>query len=207
MRSAIIVFLLGLAITSVAQEEIPVAGRVLVAQGDSSIILPDGQRVSANRRAGFSEGVILQTGPDGAMQIRLADSSLFSLSCNSLLKIKEFDTQDNSIVRLKLIQGRIRAITGTENPTSYHFETPLASLQFHLPGTDFEVLVEPGLSNIVGVYNGVLSIENDPTHRRLGVSDGFKYAILRGNFSTAFLFEPPSKIQQSQKCTTSRGII
>ncbi|GAB5500789.1 MAG: hypothetical protein PsegKO_31000 [Pseudohongiellaceae bacterium] len=126
----------------------------------------------------------LFTGSDGATHVRMSDSALIALRCNSSLKIEDYWYEDNvarDTVTLRLLSGSIRMISGAiPNNNTRAFRLLVNGTEISIRGTDFEVSIEPEDQTIhVGVFDGGVSVANQLGRLDLSVGEDVSFARIQ----------------------------
>ncbi len=189
-------FLFALPIT--AQDAPQVVGRVLSAQGRVEIVQPDGERAQALRRAEVSEADTLETDQSGTVQIKLLDSAILILGCNSSLKIDQYKMGNEELVSLHLVRGHMRTLTGTTSPEKYRLNVGTANTHVLISsfGTDFEVIEESQGNISFGVYDGGIEVHNNLGSVALGVGEQFSYSMLENGQPPIGVATTPNSIKE-----------
>ncbi|MEN8168876.1 MAG: FecR family protein [Pseudomonadota bacterium] len=138
-----------------------VAGRMLFARGDVTLLRGEAPSQAARRGTVIEVGDKIQLGKSSSAQLRFTDGALVALHEDSLFSIDShnFDQQNpkKSEQAAELLRGGLRVITGVigkENPESVNYRTPVATIGIR--GTVYEVIYVPpeGLPGLPGVAPG-----------------------------------------------------
>ncbi|MDO8272620.1 MAG: FecR domain-containing protein [Gammaproteobacteria bacterium] len=180
MKKLILISAFLSALPTSAQDTTQVVGRVLSAQGRAEIVRPDGQRSQALRGVDVSEADILETDQSGTVQVKLLDSAILVLGCNSSLKIDQYKMDNEELVSLHLVRGHMRTLTGTTSPEKYRLNVGTANTHILISSsdTDFEVVEESQGSISFGVYDGSIEVHNSLGFVTLGVGEDFSFSRL-----------------------------
>lgn len=181
MKKLILISAFLFALPIPAQDTPQVVGRVLSSQGRVEIVQPDGERAQALRRAEVSEADTLETDQSGTVQIKLLDSAILILGCNSSLKIDQYKMGNEELVSLHLVRGHMRTLTGTTSPDKYRLNVGTANTHILISssGTDFEVVEESQGNFSFGVYDGSVEVHNSLGSVALGPVKIFRSQCLR----------------------------
>ncbi|GJM12657.1 MAG: hypothetical protein DHS20C12_10600 [Pseudohongiella sp.] len=194
MKYLLILIVLTKTLTSIAQENQSIVGRVTMSNGEVVIIKPDGQRTSAQRRSEVFEGDVLETGPDGTIHIRFVDSALVAISCNTKLNIQQYKFRNNEIVELNLIEGSMRTVSGQTSPANYTLHTESADAYITRASTDFRATGEPQAGVSISVFNGGVRVENNLGALDLGTTGGFNFAKVENGLPPFGLATTPAPV-------------
>ena len=111
-----------------------VAGRLIVAVGDVSILRGD-SKISGRRGAEVRSGDTLQLGPQSNAQLLLTDDSVIALRQDTLFKVSDYAFQakdpDTGRAIFNLLKGGLRTVTGLigkRNRDNYSVQTPVATI-------------------------------------------------------------------------------
>ncbi|MFC1749998.1 FecR domain-containing protein [Pseudomonadota bacterium] len=192
-------FMLFILSTAVQAEE--QAGMVIIAAGEVSA-QKDGQSDRAlKRRSKFYTGETIIVGSNGKAQVRFLDGTILSLKSDTELRIEAFSyndkerTDDANIVTL--LKGGFRTITGAvakKNPANHQVNTPVATIGVR--GTNYSVAIDESV--YVGVWDGIVFVENDVGSIELGKRLDFSYAeISSTNTAPQGLVKPPSVLVET----------
>ncbi len=126
--------------------EINTAAKVVLAEGDVSIVDADNRGQEVKVGDVISEGDLLITGKDGELHLQMDDGGYIALRPNTKMRFTSYQARgadsDNSII--SLFYGSLRAISGwigKFNQPKYGITTPTATIG--LRGTDHEPMVIP----------------------------------------------------------------
>lgn len=202
--------------TSLIAQSSDIAGRVISSIGDVTAVYESTRTSRAIvRRSAVYPLEIIETYEGGTVQIRMIDSALISLGCNSSLKIENYSYSSdvaNDIASMRLLSGRLRTITGAigeQNPQSYQFY--VGGISIKIRGTDFEVVYEESNGTIfVAAYDGGITVDSPLGSIDLGIGADNDFArIAVGSEPEGFLIQPPGMrtgtlpqggVQQSASC-------
>lgn len=178
----IVFFILSLLpLTSIAAaNNSQIIGRIVLSTGMTKIIGIDGQEREASRRSDVFEGDQLITNTRGYLQIRFIDSSMVVLGCESTLSIQEFGTQGNGDIRLELIKGQLRTITGSITGPRYQLISGNAAVGIGEDSADFRVIREDDGDSAFMVFDGAATIKNNAAALVLGSGGNYDFAWVRG---------------------------
>lgn len=171
------------------------AGIVIIASGDVVAHKMDDTDRPLKRRSRIYTGEIIVVGEHSKAQLRFLDGTILSLKSGTELRIDAFSygeeagREDVNIVTL--IKGGFRTITGAvakKKPANHKVNTPVATIGVR--GTNYSVAI--GGSVYVGVWDGVVFVENDGGEIELGGSRAYSYAeITNAGTAPEGLLEPP----------------
>ncbi len=127
---------------------LPVVGEVSLVLGKAYIEKADGARELITVGASVNVNDRIETGTNGHVHIRFVDQALVSLRPSSQLEILRYDyspeAPENSVVKLNLVEGITRAISGKAAKAArenFRMDTPIAAIGVR--GTDFVVSANP----------------------------------------------------------------
>lgn len=154
---------------------------VVAISGEVKVTHVDGSNTSLARRSSIQVGDRITTGPKAWLQLRFADAAILSLSCNSSLRVREYQYLDQNDDRsqLHLESGRARTITGTIQRSNYRFTAQQVEIRPN--GTDFEVLIDEENQTFFGVYDGAIKINSAVGELVIGANQPAQYASLDGD--------------------------
>jgi hypothetical protein len=193
--------LLGILLLPVSASAEPQAGIVIIAAGDV-YATKEGQSPRAlTRRSKFFTGETIIVGENGKAQVRFQDGTILSLTKGTELRIEAFSyndedgNEDANIVTL--LKGGFRTITGAvakKNPANHKVNTPVATIGVR--GTNYSVAIDDSV--YVGVWGGVVFVENDGGSIELGDSEAFSYAqVSDSNIAPEGIVEPPQVLVET----------
>jgi hypothetical protein len=123
---------------------IPVVGEVSLVLGKAYIEKANGARELVTVGTSVNVNDRIETGTNGHVHIRFVDQALVSLRPSSQLEILRYDYRpeapENSVVKLNLVEGVTRAISGKAAKAArenFRMDTPIAAIGVR--GTDFVV--------------------------------------------------------------------
>jgi len=137
-----------------------IAGKVLLAAGESSRIHPDDTLHPIQRGDNVFVGDQLQTG-QGSITLRMRDQAIVSLRPNSRLSIQAYHpaTENQAAaIKMELQQGVIRTKTGqigSSAPERYRLNTPFAALGIR--GTDYSLQLKNNQIDLF-VHEGTVNL-------------------------------------------------
>ncbi len=184
--------------TPLTAQSSDIAGRVVSSAGEVVAVYESTRTSRAIvRRSEIYPLEIIATNERGTVQVRMIDSALISLGCNSSLKIEDYSYMDdvaNDIARIRLLSGRLRTITGSigeRNQQRYQFYVGDVSIKIR--GTDFEVVYEESSETIfVAAYDGGITVDSPSGSIDLGIGADNDFArITAGSEPVGFLVQPP----------------
>ncbi len=177
------------------------AGMVIIAAGEVSAHKEGKADRPLKRRSKFYAGETILVGDNGKAQVRFLDGTILSLTSGTALRIDAFSyenkagTDDANIVTL--LKGGFRTITGAvakKNPANHQVNTPVATIGVR--GTNYSVAV--GESVYVGVWDGIVFVENDGGSIELGKSLSYSYASIDSTTSAPKgLVDPPQVLVET----------
>lgn len=175
-----------------------IAGRVISASGE--VAARDEQFTYSRvviRRSEIHVQETIATSDQSRVQMRMMDSALLSLGCESSLKIEEYAYEQNAAndrVTLRLLSGRFRTITGAVGEQNQQrYRLLVGDITIQILGTGYEVTFDPQTQiAYVGVYDGSVSITNPQGTVRLGIGGDADFArIESGSEPEALVNQPP----------------
>jgi hypothetical protein len=175
------------------------AGMVIIASGDV-FAQQDGQpQRHLQRRSKFYSGEVIVVGEKSKAQVRFLDGTILSLTSRTKLRIDAFsynnkDGSDDANI-VTLLKGGFRTITGAvakKKPANHQVNTPVATIGVR--GTNYSVAVTD--DNVyVGVWAGIVYVQNDGGSIELGKSLSYDYAsISDASEAPEGLLEPPQEL-------------
>lgn len=177
-----------------------IAGRVISASGEVTAIeeqLTTYRRVT--RRSEIYVRDTIRTSDQSRVQIRMLDSAILSLGCESSLKIEAYDYEEsaaNDQLALRLLSGRFRTITGAigeQNPQRYRFL--VGDITIQILGTDYEVNYDPQTRiAYVGVYDGSVRITNPQGSISLGIGGNADFARIEPGMKPEEMLNQPTQL-------------
>jgi hypothetical protein len=201
MKNLILGLLLICASSTQASE---MAGRVLVAVGDATVVRGSQQiRLSAGTK--IEAGDTLHVGDVSNLQVRFTDEAIMALRPNTILKVEEYafanniDT-DKSI--FGLVKGGLRTITGViarASRNSYAVKSQTATIgirgtHFTLVHCDTNCRDADGMVASGGTYGGVtdgrISVTNESGESEFGKNEYF-YVAAKDAPPTPLIAPPP----------------
>ena len=182
---------------STAQTRNLPAGRVVTAFGDAFSVDVNNARSLIARRSDIHSGDIIQTLDQAYVQIRMVDSAILALRCQSALSIEEyqFEESEEDQVELRLIAGSVRTITGqisSQNRNSYNFAVGESSVEIR--GTDFEVSLQKDGVAYFANYDGGITVSNPQGSVRLGIDGDANFAVVEPGQAPRALSNQPSQL-------------
>jgi len=201
LRGFRIYFLFGMLLPFVlsgshGQEVDVLAGRVIAVSGDAfAVDVINNSRRNLSRRSEIYVRDVIETGDRSSIQLRMVDSGLISLQCNSQLKIEayEFNDEREDLIVLRLLRGTLRTITGKVGQMGrdqYNFH--VGDTQLKIRGTDFEVSIAESGVVYFGTYDGGTTLVNAFGEVDLGVGADQDFAIVEpGKAPRGTLLQPP----------------
>ena len=182
------------------------AGRFLAVTGEVTVVATDGARRAATQGSDIQSGETLITGASSLAQLRMADSSLFSVRADSEFKLDQFSyggkNDTNASFVVSVLKGGFRTITGLVaqlNRRNYRINTPSATIGVR--GTHFEVVhVLPQIAapdapagTYNRVYEGITTLQNPAGAQLLVNREQTAFAALQAG-AAPVLVAPPSAI-------------
>ncbi len=175
-----------------------IAGRVIFASGNVIAELENVRSIRrVIRRSPIYTGDTIITSESGRTQLRMSDSALINLGCNSSLKIEEYSFEDTASNRatLRLLSGHVRTITGQigkQNAASYRFLVNESRIEIR--GTDFEVVLNENGNTYIGNYEGGITIVNRMGSVRLGIGGDVDFAVIMPGQAPKGLYSQPQQL-------------
>jgi len=189
-------------------------GRVLITNGATTALAPDGQQRVLNRGSAINKGDTIQTQAARA-QVRFSDGSLLALRPNTEFKVEEYSfngQQDGSERGIyNLLKGGFRTISGAigkVNRNNYKVKTPVATIGIR--GTHYGVTLcahgscaDQGLAD--GLYGGVVDGSVQATNDGgSSIFNNDEYFLISDIGSVAqYLLAPPGVIFDDPDAPTS----
>lgn len=184
-------FLLVLVLAGASVAQAQVAGRVLAAAGEVTVVR-GGQSIALTAGTAVNVKDVIRTGEASAVQLRLTDETIVALRAKSEFAIADyrFTGADDgaSAVALSLIRGGLRTITGLigrVNRGSYRLASPVATIGIR--GTGYTLvacqqdcldadgrLAPDGTYGVV--FEGRVGVGNDAGEREFGIDEAFYVA-------------------------------
>ncbi len=159
---------------------------VVRASGEVLRINSDENGGPLKRKDTLIEGDFIQTGAEAYATLKFSDQSVLDLAENTQLKITQFRTNSNNedrIILLELLSGRLRTITGNlaKEPDAFELRTEHASIGVR--GTEFEVIIVSREETQVIRYSGNVLIRSLSHPETLIELDGTKTiaSVIAGN--------------------------
>lgn len=187
------------------------AGIVIIASGDVVAHKADDTDRPLKRRSRIYTGEVIVVGENSKAQLRFLDGTILSLKSGTELRIDAFSygeeagREDVNIVTL--LKGGFRTITGAvakKKPANHKVNTPVATIGVR--GTNYSVAI--GGSVYVGVWDGVVLVENDGGAIELGGSRAYSYAeITNAGAAPAGLLEPPRVLVETVALEQDGGAV
>jgi hypothetical protein len=189
----------------IPQVQAQVAGRVLLAAGDT-VAVRDGKEIRLTTGTAIHGRDTLRTGTASNLQVRLTDQSIVSLREQSELRIDEyrFTGQDGSDERafFRLLKGGFRTITGLigrTNPKNYAVGTATATIGIR--GTMYALAhCQQDCRNLDGslAADGVYGTVHGPSHGTDTVTvsnkSGESVFGMNQHFHVAEITSPPTQL-------------
>ncbi|MFK7865072.1 MAG: FecR domain-containing protein [Pseudohongiellaceae bacterium] len=181
-------------LSSEATTRLRTAGRVVDVTGDATAKDTFSESRPLYRRDTILPGDTVSTASTSNVQLRMNDSALIVLGCDSSLKLEkyQFEKDHNDIVELELLQGSIRTLTGyvgSQNRDGYKFT--VEGIEIEVQGTDFEVHRQADGNVYFGNYGGSIAIKNSLGSLDLGIGHNFDFAIAEPEQAPRGLKNPP----------------
>ena len=171
--------------------DLDIAGNVITAATDSIAIDPNGDQRDIARRSAIYTGESIQSSSTGSVQVRMKDTALISLNCNSTLKIENYvyeHSQSDQVI-LSLLEGSLRTITGDVgeyNSTQYRLN--VSGAWVNTRNADFEVHLQKNGVIYFAAFNGSITVSNSLGSLTLGQGGN-------SDFAKVDLNGPPTPIQ------------
>lgn len=206
----VLVLLTGLLQTPIAAVAQEVAGRILIAVGDVTV-LRGAQRIPAQTGAQIRTGDSVQLGAQSNAQLRFTDDSVVALRPETTFRITEYAFQDRepAIQRafFNLVRGGMRTVTGAigrVQRSNYGVVTPTLSLGIR--GTNYTLVeCDNNCRNPDGslapnggygaVTDGRIGITNETGEREFGADQYFYVAS--ATTAPIQLIAPPSFVRDA----------
>jgi hypothetical protein len=153
----------------------PQIGSVAVCRG-AFIITPGGHKFPIQHGTPIQQNAHITTGPEGSLQILLADETVFTLGPNSDMVLDEFVYDPKTSagkITASVAKGTFRWVTGKmthEDPESSGVKVAVGTIGVR--GTDFETEVLPDGSGSVKLFAGQVEINEYKTGNQLVLSPG-----------------------------------
>lgn len=157
------------------------AGRVVTLVGGADAIDDSGSSRQLLRNSQVLAGDIINSRAASHIQLRMIDSAIIALGCESSLKVDSYRHEKNhlDIVEVQLLKGSLRTITGwigSQNRDAYKFK--VADTKVEVRGTDFEVHLQANGKVYFANYNGGITISNTFGSLDLGIGGDFDFAVI-----------------------------
>lgn len=180
-----------------AQELDFLVGRIVMSFGDVYALDVNNANRQLVRRSIFYVGETIKTSDQSHAQLRMTDSGLIALRCQSTLKIEEYayKQDEDDLITLRLIQGGVRTITGQIGQQSrdrYRFLAGESRVEIR--GTDFEVRLGENGDAYFGVFDGGITVANAYGSVRLGIGENADFAIVEPGQAPRALRLPPQQL-------------
>lgn len=176
------------------------AGVVIIAAGNVVAVAQGNAARPLQRKSPFYVGDVIQVAEGGQSQVRFRDGTILSLTSGTELRVDAFEfsadaTRDSNVVTL--LKGGFRTITGAiakRNPQAQQIATPLATIGVR--GTHYSVVLQDTM--YVGVWSGVVTVNNDAGGIELGADRSFNYAqVSAANDAPQGLLQAPAALMQT----------
>lgn len=173
------------------------AGRVTTVVGDADAIDESGSSRQLRRRSEILTGDIINSRAASNIQLRMIDSAIIVLGCESSLKVDSYRHEKNhlDIVEVELLKGTLRTITGwvgSQNRDAYKFR--VADTIVEVRGTDFEVHLQANGKVYFSNYDGGITISNTYGSLDLGIGGDFDFAVVEPQQAPSGLKNPPQPL-------------
>lgn len=184
-------------VTSGAQQTNPVAGRVVTSSGDVYAVEANNSSRRLIRRSVIYAGDTIETNDQSNVQLRMIDSAIVTLRCESSLKIEEYrhEQDQDDLVVLRLLMGGLRTITGSvgqQHSNRYRFFA--GESQVEIMGTDFEVQLEDDGTIYFANYDGGITITNPHGSVKLGIGADADFAVVEPGEAPRVLYFQPQQL-------------
>lgn len=176
------------------------AGVVIIASGNVVAVAQNSGSRPLQRKSPFFVGDVIQVAEGSQTQVRFRDGTILSLASGTELRVDAFEfstdaTRDSNVVTL--LKGGFRTITGAiakRNPQAQQIATPLATIGVR--GTHYSVVLQEAM--FVGVWSGVVTVNNDAGGIELGADHSFSYAQVSAvNDAPQGLLKPPVALMET----------
>lgn len=171
----------------------PQIGAAAAYRGGVFIITPGGNKFPIQQGTPIQANAHIMTGPDGRLQVLLADETTFTLGPNSDMVLDEFvyDPKTNAgKITANLSRGTFRFVTGKmahQDPAGIRVKLAVGDLGFR--GTDVESEVSPDGSGYVKLFVGHVEIDEYKTGTLLLLNPGEIVTFTAdGTFSSVMKF-------------------
>lgn len=201
---------------TVAQAE--VAGRVLVAVGDTSVERA-GKEIRLAAGAAVETGDTLRVGEASNMQVRFTDEAIMALRPNSTVRIDDYSfikkaDSDKSI--FSLLKGGLRTITGIIGRSSRkNYAVKAATATIGIRGTHFTLVhcandcrnadgSQADNGTFGGVTDGRIEVRNNAGEREFGQNEFF-FVASRDALPAGLIAPPPFLRDRLEGQVKSKG--
>ncbi len=159
--------------------DLDITGHVITAANDAIAIDLNGNQRNIARRSAVYTGESIQSGSTGSVQVRMKDTAIISLNCNSTLQIESYiyEHGQSDQVILSLLEGSLRTITGDaggHDSTQYRLNANSAWVNTH--NADFEVHLQENGVIYFAAFNGSITISNAFGSLKLGQEGNSDFA-------------------------------
>lgn len=143
--------------------DLDIAGYVITAATDAIAIDLNGDQRDIARRSPIYTGESIQSGSTGSVQVRMKDTALISLNCNSTLQVESYvdeHSQSDQII-LNLLEGSLRTITGdADGHSSTQYRLNANSAWVNALKADFEVHLQENGVIYFAAFTGSINVSN-----------------------------------------------